>query len=74
MVKETDVFNFNNWKVFDSVKDNSSAREISDVYEDLVFVWNRNNLQVVNWRSAQSKQGCDVKYQVNISSLLKAAL
>ena len=69
---DTDVFNFNSLKVFDSIKDNliEGAREICDVFEDLLFVWNRNNLQVVNWRSAQYKNVKDVKYQVKHSFLI----
>lgn len=64
---DTDVFNFNSYKIFDSIQDHltEGAREICDVFEDLLFVWNRNNLQVVNWRSAQSKNINDVKYQVS---------
>lgn len=66
---ETDAFKFNNLKVFDSVKENlpDGAREISDVFEDLLFVWNfkENNLLVVNWRSAQSKDASSIKCQVS---------
>lgn len=67
---DTDAFKFNNFKIFDSVKDHlpDDAREICDVFEDLLFVWNFKecNLLVVNWRSAQSKNACDVKFQVRI--------
>lgn len=68
---DTDVFNFNSLKIFNSIKDNltEDAREICDVFEDLLFVWNRNNLQVVNWRSAQSKDVNEVKYQVKTKLL-----
>lgn len=70
---EIDAFNFSKLKVFENVKDNlpDDAREIADVYEDLLFVWNfkNNNLQVVNWRSAQNKDGKEVKHQVSKSSI-----
>lgn len=67
---DTDVFNFNSLKIFDSIKNNlsESAQEISDVFEDLLFVWKQEiqSLQVINWRSTQSKDLKDVKYQVEI--------
>lgn len=67
---DTDAFNFSNLKIFDSIKDNlpDGAREICDVFEDICFVWNfkENNLFVVNWRAAQSKEVKNVKHQVNI--------
>lgn len=67
---DTDAFKFNNFKIFDSVKDNlpDDAREICDVFEDLLFVWNFKecNLLVVNWRAAQSKNSGDAKFQVRI--------
>lgn len=56
---DTDVFNFANLRIFDSIKKNlpEGAREICDVFEDLVFVWNfkESNLLVANWRSAQAR-------------------
>jgi hypothetical protein len=65
---ETDAFKFANLKIFDSIKDNlpEGVREICDVFEDLVFVWDfkANCLLVANWRSAQAKDGKDVKFQV----------
>lgn len=67
---ETDVFNFSKLKIFDNIKQNlpEEARHIVDVYEDLLFVWNfkENNLLVINWRQAQNKikNGNPVKYQV----------
>lgn len=66
---ETDAFKLARLKMFDSIKGNlpEGAREICDVFEDLIFVWNFNesNLLVVNWRSAQTKEVANVKYQVN---------
>lgn len=66
---ETDIFCFSKLKVFDSVKENlpDDAKEIMDVYEDLLFIWNfkSNNLRVINWRSAKNKEKDDVKYQVS---------
>jgi hypothetical protein len=63
---EIDVFNFSRLKIFDGIKSSlpDESREIVDVYEDLLFAWNfkENNLQVVNWRAAQTK---DPKIQVN---------
>lgn len=66
---DTDTLKFNSMKIFNSVKDNlpDGAREICDVFEDLLFVWNYKecNLLVVNWRSAQSKDAETVKHQVS---------
>lgn len=66
---ETDAFKLARLKMFDLIKGNlpEGAREICDVFEDLLFVWNFNesNLLVVNWRSAQSKEVTSVNYQVN---------
>jgi hypothetical protein len=57
---EIDVFKFSQLKVFDGVKGAlpDESREVVDVYEDLLFVWSfkENNLQVVNWRAAQTKE------------------
>lgn len=65
---DTDAFKFTHFKIFDSIKEclPEGAREICDVYEDLVFVWNfkENNLFVVNWRTAQSKDVENLKHQV----------
>lgn len=65
---DTDVFKFACLKIFDCVGGNlpEGAREICDVFEDLIFQWNfkESNLLVVNWRAAQSKDGKAVKYQV----------
>lgn len=67
---DTDALKFNSIKIFEAVKDNlpDDAREICDVFEDLLFVWNYKdcNLLVVNWRSAQSKDVVEVKHQVSI--------
>lgn len=66
---DTDALSFSTLKIFDSVKDSlpDGAREICDVFEDLVFVWNfkENNLCLANWRSAQSKDVKSVKCQVS---------
>lgn len=66
---DTDTFNFAGLKIFDNVKGNlpEGAREICDVFEDLVFVWNfkDSNLLVANWRAAQVKDGKPTKYQVS---------
>lgn len=66
---DTDAFKLNNMKIFDVVKDclPECAREICDVFEDLLFVWNYkdSNLLVVNWRAAQSKDVTMVKHQVS---------
>lgn len=66
---EIDVFKFSSLKVFDSIKENlpDEAREIADVHEDLLFVWNfkESNLQVVNFRAAQAiKNANNAKIQV----------
>lgn len=70
---DTDAFKFTNLKIFDSIKENlpEGARDVCDVFEDLVFVWNfkETNLFVVNWRAAQSKAVKDVKYQVRLRSI-----
>lgn len=65
---EIDVFSFSKLKIFEGIKESlpDNSREIVDVYEDLLFIWNfkDNNLRVVNWRSVQSKERLEVKYQV----------
>lgn len=66
---DTDAFKLSNLSIFAKVKDNiaEDSREICDVYEDLVFIWNHkeNNLLITNWRSAQNKNSKDVKHQVS---------
>ncbi|CRK99463.1 CLUMA_CG012569, isoform A [Clunio marinus] len=56
---DIDVFKFSNMKIFESIQENlpDNAREICDVSEDLLFLWNykESNLLVTNWRLAQSK-------------------
>lgn len=70
---DIDFLKFSSLKVFDSVKDNlpDDARDITDVYEDLLFVWNfkNSNIRVVNWRAAQtsSNKGKEIKHQVRLS-------
>jgi len=67
---DTDFLKFSSLKVFDHVKENlpDDAREIAEVYEDLLFVWNfkNSNIRVVNWRAAQtsSNKGKEIKHQV----------
>jgi hypothetical protein len=67
---EIDVFGFSKFKIFDSIKEHLpvESREIVDVFEDLLFVWNfkENVIQVVNWRNAQNafKEGQSIKIQV----------
>lgn len=65
---EIDAFRFSNLKIFEGIRESlpEDSREIVDVYEDLLFLWNfkNNNLRVVNWRSAQAKDKTEVKYQV----------
>lgn len=65
---ETDVFCLSKLKIFEGIKENTpkDSREIVDVYEDLLFLWNfkSNNLRVANWRSAQCKDRMEVKFQV----------
>lgn len=69
---DIDSLKFSSLKVFDSVKDNlpDDARDITDVYEDLLFVWNfkNSNIKVVNWRAAQasSNKGKEIKHQVGL--------
>ncbi|XP_070498591.1 nuclear pore complex protein Nup88 [Chironomus tepperi] len=71
---DTDFLKFSSLKVFDSVNENlpDDAREITDVYEDLLYVWNfkNSNIKVVNWRAAQtsSNKGKEIKHQVLIPS------
>lgn len=66
---DTDALKFKSLTIFDSVKDYlpDGVREICDIKEDLLFVWNYSdcNLLVVNWRSAQSSDASTVKTQVN---------
>lgn len=66
---DTDSFRLSNLKIFNGIKDNfaEDSREICDVFEDLIYVWNHkeNNLGVTNWRSAQNKDSKDVKHQVS---------
>lgn len=66
---ETDYFKFSTLKVFESIKENlpDDAREIVDLYEDLLFVWNSkdSNIKVVNWRAALNKTPKEIKYQVS---------
>lgn len=67
---DTDAFKFSSLKIFNSCGNLADgAREICDVFEDLVFVWNfkESNLLVANWRSAQSKEASAIKYQVRSS-------
>lgn len=65
---ETDVYNLSGKNIFDSVKGNvpEGSREVCDVFEDLMYVWNfkDSHLLVINWRSAQSKNTADTKHQV----------
>lgn len=66
---DTDAFKLSGLSIFAKVKDNiaEDSREVCDVFEDLVFVWNHKegNLMVTNWRSAQNKASKDVKHQVS---------
>lgn len=69
---ESDAFKFSRLKMFDSIKGNcpEGAREICDVFEDLLFVWSfsESNLLVVNWRSAQSNETKNAEHQVRIAA------
>ncbi|CAG9806139.1 unnamed protein product [Chironomus riparius] len=71
---DTDFLKFSSLKVFDCVKDNlpDDAREIAEVYEDLLFVWNfkNNNIKVVNWRATQTSSNTkkEIKHQLLIPS------
>jgi len=67
---DTDVFGFSSLKLFDSIKSDQlpdTAREICDVFEDLIFVWDykESNLRVINWRATQSKDNKNVQHQVS---------
>ena len=68
---DIDFLKFSSLKVFDYVKDNlpDDAREIAEVYEDLLFVWNfkDSNIKVVNWRAAQTSSNTkkEIKHQVS---------
>lgn len=70
---DTDAFKLSNLSIFTKVKDNiaEDSREICDVFEDLLFVWNHkeSNLMVTNWRSAQNKSSKGVKHQVSELSI-----
>lgn len=71
---DTDFLKFSSLKVFDCVKDNlpDNSREIAEVYEDLLFVWNfkNNNIKVVNWRATQTSSNTkkEIKHQVRRSN------
>lgn len=67
---DTDFFKFSSLKAFEKINEKlpDDAREIVDVYEDLLFVWNHknSNINVVNWRAAQSSSNLNtIKTQVS---------
>lgn len=74
---DTDAFKLSGLSIFSKVKDiiAEESREICDVFEDLLFVWNHKegNLMVTNWRSAQNKASKEVKFQVSEIRLMSAS-
>lgn len=69
---ETDAFKFSELKIFEGIREDNlpdDAKEIFDVYEDMLFFWEHKNfcIKVVNYRRlAQSKSIANEKVQVCI--------